>query len=218
MKPMGRRYKSDPAFKPTYASPAPPLTTTKGVQNVAGQSPRTRTEQASRSAHQSFEFLREKARDLVQASRPIGASAWKAAKQVSVKTLETARDVSVPLLKKPGQVVVDKTKNGIRAASTTIRETTRSTADNVRSRIRTALSAWTLSIRNTALRTVRVVTEPFARLTANLSQSGSSVWNRFWWWSLSAVAVYGLATTVPKELIRRGRLQQETADNDKAST
>ena len=28
------------------------------------------------------------------------------------------------------------------------------------------------------------------------------IWNRFFWWSLSAIAVYGIATTLPKELIQ----------------
>jgi hypothetical protein len=28
------------------------------------------------------------------------------------------------------------------------------------------------------------------------------IWNRFFWWSLSAIAVYGMATTVPKEIVK----------------
>jgi hypothetical protein len=35
-----------------------------------------------------------------------------------------------------------------------------------------------------------------------------SMWkNSLWWWSLTAIAVYGISTTVPKELIRQQRHQ-----------
>jgi hypothetical protein len=32
--------------------------------------------------------------------------------------------------------------------------------------------------------------------------------NSFWWWSLTAIAVYGISTTVPKELVRQQRQSQ----------
>ena len=39
------------------------------------------------------------------------------------------------------------------------------------------------------------------------------IWNRFFWWSLSAIAVYGIATTLPKEVIKLAMNQSTTSPN-----
>jgi hypothetical protein len=36
------------------------------------------------------------------------------------------------------------------------------------------------------------------------------IWNRFFWWSLSAIAVYGIATTVPKEIVKYAIISSKT--------
>lgn len=48
------------------------------------------------------------------------------------------------------------------------------------------------------------ITAPFLygwNYVANIWHT-TPIWNRFFWWSLSAIAVYGIATTLPKELIK----------------
>lgn len=44
-----------------------------------------------------------------------------------------------------------------------------------------------------------------------------NTWNRFWWWSLSALAVYGIATTVPKEVVRH-YLRDDDREEESLST
>lgn len=52
----------------------------------------------------------------------------------------------------------------------------------------------------------RLVTNVQTRVVRPISKyidsTGGSAVRGLWWWSLAAVGVYGIATTVPKELIR----------------
>jgi hypothetical protein len=43
---------------------------------------------------------------------------------------------------------------------------------------------------------------------------GTKVLRLLWWWSLAAVGVYGVSTTVPKELIRQGFLYRSKNEDD----
>jgi len=40
------------------------------------------------------------------------------------------------------------------------------------------------------------------QVTDYVESSGGGAVRKIWWWSLAAIGVYGVATTVPKELIR----------------
>lgn len=77
------------------------------------------------------------------------------------------------------------------------------------SRIQLSLTTW---LSSSVHRTYDAVTRPVRDVAQklvpsigwdSLSSTAARWWNRFWWWSLAAIGVYGVATTVPKEVIRQ---------------
>lgn len=93
--------------------------------------------------------------------------------------------------------VFDTIKHAFRTATAGIRTTTAGMRDATASWLRAVLvqpvqSVWTNIIRQTWHQSVPVV------------------WNRFWWWSLAAIGVYGIATTVPKEIVKQVLLVLQT--------
>ena len=72
-------------------------------------------------------------------------------------------------------------------------------------------------------RTVSLVTRSIERLASKVSESLSrsleklqlapgAAWNKFFWWSFAANAVYGISKTVPKEIVR---LKMQNQDDQK---
>jgi hypothetical protein len=63
------------------------------------------------------------------------------------------------------------------------------------------------------------VTRPVRTAATQIAQQWQQgrVWNRFWWWSLAAIAVYGVATTLPKEMVRLVLAPAKRASPDASS-
>jgi hypothetical protein len=75
---------------------------------------------------------------------------------------------------------------------------------NVKQRITEVRSRVSSNIHERTKSFVSSITAPFQygwNYIANIWRT-TPVWNRFFWWSLSAIAVYGIATTLPTQLIK----------------
>ena len=69
------------------------------------------------------------------------------------------------------------------------------------------------AVKDGALSTTKTVTEPIRRMRENFNGKKIAKW--IWWWSLAAIGVYGVATTVPKELIRQVFQSRGDGEEDK---
>lgn len=61
------------------------------------------------------------------------------------------------------------------------------------------VTSWNHKIQQSIQRRTTYITETFARSDSVLR----TIWNQFYWWSLAAIAVYGISTTVPKEVVKQ---------------
>jgi hypothetical protein len=85
-----------------------------------------------------------------------------------------------------------------------IQSSVESTKSNISSRAQIFQERIKSSMRSSLDSLFQSVLGPLRSLVnyiANLWQT-TPIWNRFFWWSLSAIAVYGIATTVPKEIVK----------------
>jgi hypothetical protein len=126
---------------------------------------------------------------------------------------------AAPYFERAGHSLGQAARSSSAAVTRNVRSTARSLGDSLRdaSRRRWAASrawiqgnvqmAWlhaSQRIQSLGNSVGEAVTRPIRTATTRIAQQWqqSRVWHRFWWWSLAAIAVYGVATTLPKEMAR----------------
>lgn len=120
----------------------------------------------------------DRATELVRKSKAFAASAGKAAASRSQQLASRT---------------YDKTTNAIRGRAVAARQRVVDalTFRNTRQRIRASVASSQQQLSNS-----------MGRLKGGLQESIRPAWNAFFWWSLAAIGVYGVASTVPRELVR----------------
>ena len=90
--------------------------------------------------------------------------------------------------------ITEKIQSSVEAAKTSVTNRTQVLQESIKSSMRSSID----SLVQTILRPLN----SFGNYVANVWKT-TPIWNRFFWWSLSAIAVYGMATTVPKEIVKQ---------------
>jgi hypothetical protein len=201
---------------------APPVTET-AKPNATGDTSSTNSQQsvrqifqrvASSSAAAAATALSSAARSTATSFMDLSSLAARKATYSATKLAGTAAesatrlgtkisDRATQLLFSTAGFVQKKTSDVLRSLGSKF-------ASMIQSSMRTVVQGVQRSIQNVMTgitSTVQTkVVKPMSKYYADLSSSSSSsiggVARWLWWWSLAAVAVYGIATTVPKELIR----------------
>ena len=99
--------------------------------------------------------------------------------------------------------VSDEIHSGTKAASANVRAAPRWAVSQAKESSNKVLSKASERIQNGSL-----------GMFGNVQEFGQSTLRWFWWWSLAVVAVYGIATTLPKELIRYAVVNDSKAGNE----
>jgi hypothetical protein len=129
---------------------------------------------------------------------------WDYATQYSSRLNDTVKQSSLSTMNWLSAKIassVQRNINHIRHRAQTSIETTRTVArqrmQDFRNRVSSNIQERTKSI-------VRRLSAPFQNGWKYIADTWRTtpIWNRFFWWSLSAIAVYGIATTLPTQLIK----------------
>ena len=154
-------------------------------------------ESVVRTASTSFQWSMERSREWMETTgRPVISSAWKKTKEVSGRGFDLAKERVVSAVWWSSQTLLNKTKELATAAISYTR--------NLVERSLTVAASW---IREQVGRATSALINPIRSHVSSAMESirqSNGGWSKFWWrWSLTAIGVYGIATTVPKEIVRQ---------------
>lgn len=131
------------------------------------------------------------------------STAWTKTREASGRGLESVKERVISAIRWSSQALVDKTKQFATWATSYARRIVARSFTMVVSGIREQIS-----------RAKSALLDPIqSRLSSAMEGFGD--WSKFWWrWSLAAIGVYGIATTVPKEIVRH-TLRSKDVDAEK---
>jgi ElaB/YqjD/DUF883 family membrane-anchored ribosome-binding protein len=135
------------------------------------------------------------------ASDAVRATSSTVSHQVKSAT-KTASDASYRAVSNTTETIKASSKNAAKDASERIQSATK-TASDASYR---AVSNTTETIKASSKAAAKDASERIRKTTfgvlGNAQESGKKVLRWIWWWSLAAIGVYGIASTVPRELVR----------------
>jgi hypothetical protein len=147
-------------------------------------------------------------------STTTGQTIWRYTKQFSSSLYVLMRDSATGTIVWTGAKVAafaERSKDRIKQK---IHSSVESTKSNISNRAQVFQEEIKSSVRRSTDSFVQSILGPFksfGNFIANQWQT-TPIWSRFFWWSLSAIAVYGVATTVPKEIVKYAFFSTTTAD------
>jgi hypothetical protein len=154
-------------------------------------------EQAKAKTAESARSIQLRTKEWLESSRPVAAAAFNRARELARLSLKNAGQGAVSAASGAGRLILQKVQQGtswaVRALQTKVMSLTYLMISAVRDKMRSAVS---------------ILTRPIERINQNFRQgvdqlAPGNLWNKFFWWSLAAVGVYGVATTVPREIVRQ---------------
>lgn len=133
------------------------------------------------------------------------ADAFVSARRKTASVLSSASATATIALRRTFNRATEATRSRLEAAKD-------SAVDKMQSSMRAAYDR----MRDVTSSSVQAIMQPIWNAWASVVHKWQSVpvWNRFWWWSLAAIGVYGIATTVPKEVIKQ-TIQQSSSSSSK---
>lgn len=156
------------------------------------------TDSAFQYTKRSTDTLKLKSQDMMQSSRSMAESTLK-------RSTESLQDASRSVVESSKTMVGSVTSKSI-SLSQKAWETSKTATVSAVSKTGNLISQ---GIRQGTSRVVSAVTSPFfkaaEKLTATMKDifgSRHKIVNALWWWSLAAIGVYGIATSLPREVIR----------------
>lgn len=157
---------------------------------------------------------------LANKMREVASSFTQASKEKSREFLESSKPVASAAVESFVGKTKDVSTRMAKQASKTIKEKTKHCAKSAKHTITNKFWEWSFSFRSAVSRQIRRLTESISRpirdATRRVSESiqlaPGTAWNKFFYWSLLAISVYGVSTTVPKEIVRN-YLQSNKVEN-----
>jgi hypothetical protein len=156
------------------------------------------TDLASQYTKRSTDTLKLKSQDMMQSSRSMAESTLK-------RSTESLQDTSRTVVESSKTMVESVASKSISLAQKAL-ETSKTATVSALSKTGSVISQ---VIRQGTSRVVSAVTSPFHKAREQVSVamqdimgSRHKIINAIWWWSLAAIGVYGIATTLPREVIR----------------
>jgi|UniRef100_A0A8J9X2U9 gas vesicle protein len=161
-------------------------------------------------------IVSKKSNDLLESSKPMASSLLAKTKEASIRSLQQSKEVAASQLSKTSSSLATKVKQGIDSAAATAKQKSSEASAVAKERTKAILSSTASSFSNGVRSSISNITKPFRRMWTKLVQHmrGTKVLRLLWWWSLAAVGVYGVSTTVPKELIRQGFSYRSKNEDD----
>ena len=130
--------------------------------------------------------------------------AWDYATQLSSRMFTAVKESTQSSMKWVGFQIASSVQNNVNQIRQRTQTSIEATRLKARQRMEGFQSRVSSDIRNRTQSVLHGLRAPFQygwTYVANAWRA-TPIWNRFFWWSLSAIAVYGLATTIPKEVIK----------------
>lgn len=172
------------------------------------RSSRTASKSLSNAASRAASKANESARNLTlkanQSAKTAVLKAAESGRTMASKSAESAPRVMSSML----QFAKDRSSNLLRAAGNFAVSSAQTSLLLMGNSFQKALKVGSSKLASSARAQVRPMIE-------YVENSGGSVARQFWWWSLAAVGIYGVATTVPKELIRATFENRKSKEEDK---
>lgn len=129
---------------------------------------------------------------------------WGYTKQFSSRLFITMKDSASSTITWVGIKVASFAERSKDRITQNIQSSVETTKSNISNKAQVLQERVKSSLRNSLNSLFQTVFGPFkifGNYVANQWQA-TPIWNRFFWWSLSAIAVYGIATTLPKEIVK----------------
>jgi hypothetical protein len=214
--PYDRRYKSESLSerlrlgiaalrRGANDSSAPPTTTT----------PNEARKSVTESCDHVSSDVKDQSKEIYESSRPLASSLLSRAKGVSMRSLQLGKEGAISIIFNTGQIVASKFKEGVVSATGGLKQKALTVVSSAHQRTKNVIYSAASSVKEQTRSTLSSVTQPLldslARVTGGMN--ASKVWRALWWWSLAAIGVYGVATTVPTEIVKQ--LLRKRDDNDK---
>lgn len=192
--------KSKPESTTTNGSPSPEnfsqriLTASKVAVSKATHSAANLLSLAASKTTESAKILASKASE---SALSMGHTISERAKTAAVSTSESIQSKTAAFLQSLGPRLVSF-----------VRSSTMFVIQRFQSTLQVAVNGLVTRVRTRVIRPIREY----------IDSTGGGVVRSLWWWSLAAVGVYGIATTVPKELIRVAFKEKRVNEEDGLSS
>lgn len=183
-----RRYKTGDPFSDRMR---------QGIDSLKDRATKATTDATSAETFQrASTAVQESSQRLYEASKPIASS-----------LLEKGKDATASVMSKSSQVAKESVERAVDSAKKATVQTFSTATDAARGTVTSATSKIGSGIKSMA----STATRPFTKIWKGFDWRKTTRW--MWWWSLAAIGVYGVATTVPKELVRQVFRDKEEEDD-----
>lgn len=156
------------------------------------------TDMASQYTKRSTDTLKLKSQDLMQSSRSMAESTLKRStdslQDKSRTAVESSKTMVGSVASKSTSLAQKALENSKTATVSAVSKTGGAISQGIRQSISKVLSAVTSPFREAG--------EKFSASMQGIIGSRHKIVNSLWWWSLAAIGVYGIATSLPREIIR----------------
>lgn len=164
--------------------------------------------------------IKEKASQAIQQGSHAASNAFQKQKSKAITVAREATDSLTHKVQKGSHSVSEATTQVFREKSQQVSNQVKSASDVVRDVSQRAVSKTTDTIKESSKAAAKNASESIRNTSigafGNAQETGRKAIRWLWWWSLAAVGVYGIATTVPRELIRYG-LEGATKKKDEGN-
>jgi len=194
----------------------------KKASSAARDTAKKVTESAQQAASQTLERTQKVAvRAKDKAIKRVSDTATTATKEGSKRLSETAAGVS----KATGKVLASTIDGAKEQLSKGASGLTKSTSETISKSTR-AIGSGVEEKKRVAAAKVEEISQSSQQLKESLTMTGNKVVRWFWWWSLAAIFVYGVASTLPMAIIKytmegkkkKWEDRQEASTNDDNNT
>eukprot|EP00536_Pseudo-nitzschia_multiseries_P004532 jgi/Psemu1/302646/fgenesh1_kg.75_\ len=171
---------------------------TEKASSAARDTAKTVAESAQQAASKTLESTQKAAlRAKEQAIRSVSDTAATAKKEGSKRLSETAAGVS----EATGKVIASTIDGAKQKLSEGASGLTKSTSETISKSTR-AIGSGVEEQKRVAAAKVEKIAESSKQLKESVTMTGTKVLKMFWWWSLAAIFVYGVASTLPMAVIK----------------
>jgi hypothetical protein len=141
------------------------------------------------------------------------SSLWERTKSRTTDLLQSVWQMTALAVSSAGATVTSALRRGVEKAALRARQRLAVAKTGAVHKMKESFRAVQSGVGGAMSSTLQAIAQPIRNLQTWVTNKWQTipVWNRFWWWSLAAIGVYGIATTVPKEVVRLTIQQQSSS-------
>ena len=175
-------------------------------------------------AQKTQDTVQNAAQQATQKAQSVAKTATKEAQKAATKTLESTQNAAIQAKDKAVQSVTKKASeaksNAAKATTEAFQSTVGKATQQISETAANATKSTTQKITDTqkaASDTVQSVKRSSQQWKEQFTSFGSKALRWFWWWSLAAIFVYGVASTLPMAIIKYTIQEKKKAWEERSS-